>query len=287
MSHNSDFYEVPRVVTVSSICTAFHKQRSKDFYFGGEAHNFWELVFISDGRAGVAKDEKIYNLTAGDIAFHRPMEFHRLWSVGDPFRVLVISFHSESRALEPLANSIFTLSLSQQTALFSLMRLIDSAFTLKYGYILRTSGESPLALQTAVGSLELFLLEVLKMESPERETDTSRTAQEFTRVIEIMNEHINQNLSVPELAQLSQLSVSNLKRICQKYAAAGPAKHFMRLKMIRATQLLTAGQSVGEVSEQLGFSGQNYFSYVFRREMGESPTAFKADKMKNTTTACR
>ena len=127
------------------------------------------------------------------------------------------------------------------------------------------------------------MLEVLKMESPERETDTSRTAQEFTRVIEIMNEHINQNLSVPELAQLAQLSVSNLKRICQKYAAAGPAKHFMRLKMIRATQLLTAGQSVGEVSEQLGFSGQNYFSYVFRREMGESPTAFKADKMKNTT----
>ncbi len=283
MLQYSDFYEIPRVVTVHSLCTAFHERRSKDFYFGGETHNFWELVFISEGRAGVAKDEKIYNLSAGDIAFHRPMEFHRLWSVGEPFRVLVISFHSESRALEPLADGIFSLSLAQQTALFSLKQLIDSTFTLKGGYMLRTNGESPLALQTAVSSLELFLLDVLKMETPEKEADTSRTAQEFARVIEIMNEYIGLNLSVPELAQLAQLSVSNLKRICQKYAATGPAKHFMRLKMIHATQLLAAGQSVGEVSEQLGFSGQNYFSYVFRREMGESPTAFKADKMKNTT----
>lgn len=283
MLQYSDFYEIPRVVTVHSLCTAFHERRSKDFYFGGETHNFWELVFISEGRAGVAKDEKIYNLSAGDIAFHRPMEFHRLWSVGEPFRVLVISFHSESRALEPLADGIFSLSLAQQTALFSLKQLIDSTFTLKGGYMLRTNGESPLALQTAVSSLELFLLDVLKMETPEKEADTSRTAQEFARVIEIMNEYIGLNLSVPELAQLAKLSVSNLKRICQKYAATGPAKHFMRLKMIHATQLLAAGQSVGEVSEQLGFSGQNYFSYVFRREMGESPTAFKADKMKNTT----
>lgn len=283
MLQYSDFYEIPRVVTVHSLCTAFHERRSKDFYFGGETHNFWELVFISEGRAGVAKDEKIYNLSAGDIAFHRPMEFHRLWSVGEPFRVLVISFHSESRALEPLADGIFSLSLAQQTALFSLKQLIDNTFTLKGGYMLRTNGESPLALQTAVSSLELFLLDVLKMETPEKEADTSRTAQEFARVIEIMNEYIGLNLSVPELAQLAQLSVSNLKRICQKYAATGPAKHFMRLKMIHATQLLAAGQSVGEVSEQLGFSGQNYFSYVFRREMGESPTAFKADKMKNTT----
>lgn len=283
MLQYSDFYEIPRVVTVHSLCTAFHERRSKDFYFGGETHNFWELVFISEGRAGVAKDEKIYNLSAGDIAFHRPMEFHRLWSVGEPFRVLVISFHSESRALEPLADGIFSLSLAQQTALFSLKQLIDSTFTLKGGYMLRTNGESPLALQTAVSSLELFLLDVLKMETPEKEAETSRTAQEFARVIEIMNEYIGLNLSVPELAQLAQLSVSNLKRICQKYAATGPAKHFMRLKMIHATQLLAAGQSVGEVSEQLGFSGQNYFSYVFRREMGESPTAFKADKMKNTT----
>ena len=283
MLQYSDFYEIPRVVTVHSLCTAFHERRSKDFYFGGETHNFWELVFISEGRAGVAKDEKIYNLSAGDIAFHRPMEFHRLWSVGEPFRVLVISFHSESRALEPLADGIFSLSLAQQTALFSLKQLIDSTFTLKGGYLLRTHGESPLALQTAVSSLELFLLDVLKMETPEKEADTSRTAQEFARVIEIMNEYIGLNLSVPELAQLAQLSVSNLKRICQKYAATGPAKHFMRLKMIHAMQLLAAGQSVGEVSEQLGFSGQNYFSYVFRREMGESPTAFKADKMKNTT----
>lgn len=274
MSAEASFYEIPRVVTIRSIYTAFHIHYDESFYFEGEAHNFWELAFISEGRAGVAKDEKIFNLSAGDIAFHRPMEFHRLWSVGEPFRVLVISFVAEGTLLDRLANGIFTLNLTQRNALLELLQEIDNAF-IKKGIFLSSQGESPISVQLAANRLELFLLDLLKLESPEKRADTSRTAQEFTHIIEVMHEHIHQNLTVPELAQLSNLSVSNLKRICQRYAATGPGKHFMRLKMIRAMQLLQQGLSVSEASEQLGFSGANYFSYVFRRETGQSPMGYK------------
>lgn len=281
MSAELQFYKIPRIVTVESLCTSFHLHYDENFYFGGEAHNFWELVFISEGSAGVAKDDTIFNLTAGNIVFHPPMEFHRLWSVGAPFHVHVISFVAESEALTPLTNGVFSLNLTQQNALLELQNEIDGAYIKENGFNLVKVRNSPAALQAAANRLELFLLDILKLDVTTKQMDTSRTALEFQRIIEVMNEHIDQDLSVPQLAQLTNLSVSNLKRICQRYAATGPAKHFMRLRMIRAMQLLKTGLSVSEISDRLGFSGANYFSYVFRRETGQSPTAFKNSQIQH------
>ncbi|MGN1059475.1 MAG: helix-turn-helix domain-containing protein, partial [Clostridia bacterium] len=136
-------------------------------------------------------------------------------------------------------------------------------------------GESPASVQAVALHLELLLLDILKLDGLEKKADKTRSARDFSRVVEIMNQHIGENVSVPELARLANLSVSNMKKIFQKYAGTGVSKHFTRLKIIRAMQLLEGGLTVSEVSEQLGFSSQNYFSYVFRRETGRLPRTFK------------
>ncbi len=274
MWENDTFYQIPRILTVHSIHTAFHIAHDEHFSFEGEMHNFWELVFISEGKASIAKDNRIFNLGSGDIAFHRPMEFHRLLSNGSPFRVLVISFAADGEILERLAEGVFTLELAQQNALMALLRDIEDAFT-KDGIVLSSHGEFPASVQAVALHLELFLLDILKLDGLEKKADKTRSARDFSRVVEIMNQHIGENVSVPELARLANLSVSNLKKIFQKYAGTGVSKHFTSLKIIRATQLLESGLTVSEVSEQLGFSSQNYFSYVFRRETGRLPKTFK------------
>ena len=37
------------VITVENIITAFYMELSKDFYYPGESHDFWELVYIDKG----------------------------------------------------------------------------------------------------------------------------------------------------------------------------------------------------------------------------------------------
>ena len=69
MWENDTFYQIPRILTVHSIHTAFHIAHDEHFSFEGEMHNFWELVFISEGKASIAKDNRIFNLGSGDIAF--------------------------------------------------------------------------------------------------------------------------------------------------------------------------------------------------------------------------
>ncbi len=274
MQEYPTFYQVPRVLKVRSIHTAFSKAYDEDFYYAGEMHNFWELVFIREGRAGVAKDDRIFNLGKGDVVFHPPMEFHRLWSDGGPFSAVVLSFAAKGEILGALSQGVFTLEHSQQKAILSLLQEIEDAFVME-DVFLKTAKNSLAAAQKTVNHLELILLDILEMDISKKKVLKTRSAKDFSRVVERMNEHIDENLSVPEIARLSNLSVSNLKKIVKKYAGTGVNKHFLQLKMIRAISLLENGQSVSEVSEELGFSSQNYFSFVFKRETGKCPKDFK------------
>ena len=47
------------------------------------------------------------------------------------------------------------------------------------------------------------------------------------------------------------------------------------MKINYSLSLLSEGYSVAEISRVLSFSSQNYFSMVFRREMGMSPSEYK------------
>ena len=266
---------IPRPIKIESLCSAFHLPYEENYYFSGEMHDFWEMVFITDGEAAIAKNNRIFNLGKGDLAFHPPMEFHRVWSEGEPFRLLVISFTaSDDEVLKRLGEGIFSLNLEQQHTLKALKDEIYDAFNIDYIFI-SSLGDSSLAMQSAVTKLELFLLELLRSGDYEKRRDKSPSAQQFSKIIEIMTSNLNKDLSVEDIARLSSISVSNLKKICHKYTGAGPAKHFLKLKIVRAMQLLKDGMNVTEVSDYLAFSSQSYFSSTFRRETGKSPTQYK------------
>lgn len=74
--------DTPRLVSVKSLVSAFDMVRDADFAFDGEMHDFWEMVYIASGKAGITADERVFTLNAGQLVFHKPMEFHRICSVG-------------------------------------------------------------------------------------------------------------------------------------------------------------------------------------------------------------
>ena len=47
------------------------------------------------------------------------------------------------------------------------------------------------------------------------------------------------------------------------------------MKVAKAMSLLRDGKNVSEIADLLGFENQSYFSSVFKRETGISPTEYK------------
>lgn len=267
------FYHIPRTLLVYSINTAFNSCRDKDYYFPGEMHNFWEMVYIKKGKAIITKNDKIYRLNEGETAIHPPMEFHRIMSDGEEFEIIVISFSSDSDILYSLPNGVIRLDKKLSNELYEIFEEIKTAFNMND--VLVTSGKNAATEQMAVCRFEHFLLNLIAKEKGVQSQVRTHAAKLFSLIVQVMNDNIGKNLSVEQIARLCGMSTSNLKKIIRKHTGCGVNKHFTTLKIMRATSMLENGMNVNEVSEILGFSSPAYFSYVFKRETGTAPINVK------------
>ena len=277
MDKKQTFYKIPRTLTVESVYTCFVRHKEGDYNFIGEMHDFWEFTYVVEGSATVSNDDSVYVLNKGELLFHRPMEFHRNWGNGKPYTVLVMSFQASGEVMDALTNRVFSIDLTGHNMLFDIKREIEEAYDIR-GITLYTDGASPLALNSIALKLELFMLDLIRQEAVEKKAENSASSTEFSKIVSVMYSNLHRDLSVEEIADLVNIGVSNLKKICHKYTGVGPAKHFLRLKIARAIRLLEGGHNVTEVSEALGFSTQSYFSVVFKRETGMCPGKVKGSK---------
>ena len=67
-------------IRISALFSAFERIFDKDYYFGGETHDFWELVCVVEGAIRVTAGEDIFMLEEGQAVLHSPMDFHSFWS---------------------------------------------------------------------------------------------------------------------------------------------------------------------------------------------------------------
>ena len=114
---------------VDSVCTAFEANYQADFYFSGEFHPFWEFVYVLSGSVGASGEDRIYRLNEGDIIFHKPMEFHRIWSgEGTEPQFNIISFTASGSELSKLENRVVKCSDSMNEFLQQAVGMNEDAF---------------------------------------------------------------------------------------------------------------------------------------------------------------
>ncbi|PZM14711.1 AraC family transcriptional regulator [Rhizobium tubonense] len=101
------------------------------------------------------------------------------------------------------------------------------------------------------------------------------------RVIDHIRANLERALSVEELAGISGLSRAHFSRVFTESEGMPPAEFVLQQRMQRAAKLLTnaAFLPVKEVAIISGFDDANYFSKVFRRVYGITPTEFRTTGM--------
>ncbi len=93
---------------------------------------------------------------------------------------------------------------------------------------------------------------------------------------EYIDSHLEEKLSLATLAQMSGYTEPYLSRKFKKEMHCSIVDYILETKLERAKFLLANTQdSVNEISESLGFGSRSYFSSVFRKHTGSSPTEYQ------------
>ncbi|MGN0168737.1 MAG: response regulator [Acetatifactor sp.] len=100
-----------------------------------------------------------------------------------------------------------------------------------------------------------------------------------TNVKKYIGEHVSERLSLNEVAAVFGISPNYLSQLFGKYNDVGFSEYINTCKINEAKRLLDEGTlKVYEVAEMLGFESSFYFSKVFKKVEGVSPTDYLNSK---------
>ena len=238
--------------------------------FQGESHDFYEVVCVLDGKAGITAGKNVYTLSVGQMILHPPAQFHAIWSdYGSSPEILIFSFRAEK--FPEGCNGIYPLTPEQIEEIKAVYSAAERAFVLEDINVKGTRSE--IEAEKVVRRLEIFLLSVLDTGNGRAEQAYSRSGENYYHIVSVMERNLEEELTADSLAKQCGMSVPALEKTVKKYTGHGAMRYYNELKMRRATELLKDGKSVKEVALSLGFSDQNYFSLRYKKWAGVPPSA--------------
>jgi AraC family transcriptional regulator, arabinose operon regulatory protein len=115
-------------------------------------------------------------------------------------------------------------------------------------------------------------------------TETQSPSDVTSKTIEIMQNKINKIISLNELASFVNLSVTHFSTTFRKHTGYSPIEYFNHLKIQKACQYLSFTQMpVKEIAYTIGITDQYYFSRMFNRLMGMSPSEYRKRNLGTNT----
>jgi len=99
---------------------------------------------------------------------------------------------------------------------------------------------------------------------------------------ELLQDHIDTNLSLKELSKDLEVNPSYLSREFSKYFDdLSFGEYIRRLRIEKAKELIEGGNySLTEIAYLTGFSDQSHFTRIFKKYTGRNPSAFKKTSRK-------
>ena len=281
---------LPDSFSVKGLYTFFYMEISKDFSYGGESHNFWELVYIDKGEMICTAGKKQFILKSGELTFHSPGEYHNLSGNGrvDSY-VNVLTFASDGTDMDYFSGKIFQLN-AEEKALFSMLigeglaslSKDDESDPLLHG--MSVKDDAPFGYgQMIKNLLEIFLIklkrnkDVLSKESRRRyRVDGVNISARIKEVVDYLGESLYGKITISELALRFGISESLLKKEFSEYYSGGIINFYHKRKIEEAKRLIKKAElSFSEIADKLGFDNPQYFSKFFKKMAGMTPSEYK------------
>ena len=99
--------------------------------------------------------------------------------------------------------------------------------------------------------------------------------------IDFLRKNPLSTVSIEEIAKMCPVSGTNFRKLFREYSGKSPASYRIDVKLELAKRMLESEKvSFTYIAEALGFESEAYFSRLFKKKLGCSPSVYRETKLK-------
>lgn len=288
-------YENERSIVIDSLSSIHYFEFDDSFVDTPEVHEPWEMVYVDRGRCNIVADDDTITLDQGELYFHRPYQRHMLKTIkGVAPNIFIITFSSHSPAMRYFENRKISASMETKQHIAAIIHEAQSTFELllndpkMQGLKLREDGALWAGQQTVLLRLELMLIEIVRSNqyyiTPKKRYNPKDTIDdEFVlKIISYMEKNLYGKFTMDDLSRELSFGKTYVSRYFTRACGTSIIDYFAAMKINEAKRLIRETKyNFFEISEMLMFSNSHYFSTIFKKHTGMTPSQYKKSCKQN------
>lgn len=249
-------------------------------------HDFLELSYVISGTGAFKINNEYFNVKAGDLLVFNPKVYHREYiSEGEEnheIHVGIKNFKLDYLPKDYLMPEdfygIINFSRHSEAFICCCREIINEQKSCEPGYDL------------VLKSLVMKLMVLILRETGNYETaadekictfESSEKSNIVHTIISFMNQNYMHDISLDKISKNMYLSPVYISKIFKEETGDSPINYLIKIRLEQASFLLRSdnNMSVKEISKRVGYDDAYYFSKLFKKYYGASPSRWQARKV--------
>lgn len=237
----------------------------------------FQLLYIASGKAHFHFDGIEQIVTAGHMVLYRPKEPQKYEYYGeDQTEVYWVHFTGGD-----VKNILRSYGLTDDKRVFYCGSGLDYQ-----NYFRSMINELQMCKENYTEMLEMYLRQIFislqRYFLSSSKTDNIRIIDEIDKATLYFNEHYSEDINIDEYAQNNHVSVSWFIRTFKQCTGSTPMQYILSKRIYNAEMLLQdSSYNITEISQIIGYDNPLYFSRIFKKAKGLSPSEYRKNITKN------
>lgn len=231
----------------------------------------FQILYIASGKAHFFFDGVETIVSAGHMVIYRPKEEQKYYYYGvDQTEVYWV--HFTGRDVKKLLH---------RYGIEDHVHVIHTGTSLEYKYLfLQMIQELKLCKadyeDLLVNHLHHLLIRIHRTLLTEPYSKSRTHAKDFDEAVQYFHKNYHTEININEYAATHHMSVSWFIRGFKEYTDSTPTQYILSLRISNAQILLeTTDYNITEIAEIVGYENPLYFSRLFKKQVGVSPSDFR------------
>ena len=277
-------YNVIKAVKINSLVTIEYINISPDFHYPIEEHTFYEFVYIDSGEIICNMDGKDIILNQHDFLLISPKIKHNYIALNNKKNtsIFIVCFNSSSQTIS-LIDGVFHFNKEEINLISNIFNESKNTFVFPFNRKIELT-EKPVfgAQQIVEHCIEILLIKLIRNKLS-NENNSVRLILNDDKIdniivddtIKTLKNNLYNKITLEEIAKSTFYSKAYINKIFKKNMGKPIMQYYAYLKVEESKKLILENRNIKSIATLLCFNSPNYFSKVFFKLVGKTPSQYK------------